>query len=65
MFPQPLGPDRPGLSDEVGERIFGSAHAGGLNMAMCDSSVAFVQFEIDPEIHRARGHRNDGVAVNP
>ncbi|QDT71386.1 DUF1559 domain-containing protein [Lacipirellula limnantheis] len=62
--PLALGPDQPGTSNDVGERMFGSAHSGGFNMAMCDSSVAFVQFDLDPEIHRARGHRYDGVAVS-
>jgi prepilin-type N-terminal cleavage/methylation domain-containing protein len=63
--PLALGPDQPGSSDEIGERIFGSAHAGGFNMAMCDASVTFVQFDVDPEVHRARGHRSDGVTPNP
>jgi hypothetical protein len=61
--PLQLGPDHPGSSQDVGERMFGSAHASGFNMAMCDASVSFVQFEIDPEIHRARGHRDDGVVT--
>jgi prepilin-type N-terminal cleavage/methylation domain-containing protein len=65
-FGQPLqlGPDHPGSSEGIGERMFGSAHASGFNMAMCDASVSFVQFEVDPEIHRARGHRSDGVVTN-
>ena len=58
-----LGPDQPGSSQNIGERIFGSAHATGFNMAMCDASVSFVNFDIDPEIHRARGHRSDGVVT--
>ena len=58
---QQLGPDKPGPSNEIGERLFGSAHTAGFNMAMCDSSVTFVQFDVDPEVHRARGHRSDGV----
>lgn len=59
-----LGPDAPGNSRGRGEWMFGSAHASGFNMAMCDSSVRFVNFEVDPEIHRARGHRNDGLATS-
>jgi prepilin-type N-terminal cleavage/methylation domain-containing protein len=59
-----LGADQPGASENVGERIFGSAHATGFNMAMCDASVMFVNFDIDPEIHRARGHRSDGIVPN-
>jgi prepilin-type N-terminal cleavage/methylation domain-containing protein/prepilin-type processing-associated H-X9-DG protein len=72
-----LRPDQPGSSDDGlnggkntnpgygGELIFGSAHSSGLNMAFCDGSVSLINFEIDPEVHRARGHRADGVVVNP
>jgi prepilin-type processing-associated H-X9-DG protein len=56
-----LGPDQPGDSQNIGERMFGSAHPGGFNMAMCDASVKVVSFDIDKETHRARGHRSDGV----
>jgi prepilin-type N-terminal cleavage/methylation domain-containing protein/prepilin-type processing-associated H-X9-DG protein len=55
-----LGTDQPGSSDSKGEYIFGSAHAGGFNMAMCDGSVSLVQFDIDPHVHRVAGHRSDG-----
>jgi prepilin-type N-terminal cleavage/methylation domain-containing protein/prepilin-type processing-associated H-X9-DG protein len=40
-------------------RAFGSAHSGGLNMAMCDSSVDFISLDIDPIVHAVRGARND------
>lgn len=59
--PLQLGPDKPGDSNEIGERMFGSAHSGGFNMTRCDSSVAFIQFDVDPEVHRAAGHRSDGI----
>jgi prepilin-type processing-associated H-X9-DG protein len=70
-----LRPDQRGTSDDGlnggkqtdpgygGELIFGSAHPSGLNMAFCDGSVTLVVFEIDPEVHRARGHRADGVVT--
>jgi prepilin-type processing-associated H-X9-DG protein len=70
-----LRPDQPGSSDDGqnggkktdpgygGELMFGSAHSGGFNMAMCDGSVSLVTFDVDPEIHRARGHRYDGVVT--
>jgi prepilin-type N-terminal cleavage/methylation domain-containing protein/prepilin-type processing-associated H-X9-DG protein len=40
-------------------RAFGSAHSGGLNMAMCDGSVDFLALDIDPIVHAVRGARND------
>ncbi len=70
-----LRPDQPGTSDDGlnggksadpgygGELIFGSPHAAGLNMAYCDASVTFISFTVDPEVHRARGHRFDGVVI--
>ncbi|MEM8946320.1 MAG: DUF1559 domain-containing protein [Planctomycetota bacterium] len=45
-------------------RNFGSAHAGGFNMAFCDVSVRFVSFDVDPAVHRTRGNRSDGIVVN-
>ncbi len=62
--PLALGPDHSGSSNDVGELIFGSAHPGGFNMAFCDASVQFVVFDVDPEIHRTRGHRFDGVVIS-
>ena len=59
--PLDLGPDHSGTSNDVGERTFGSAHPGGFNMAMCDASARLVAFNVDKEVHRARGHRSDGV----
>jgi prepilin-type processing-associated H-X9-DG protein len=71
-----LRPDQPGSSDDGlnggkatnpgygGELIFGSAHSGGFNMAFCDSSVTLITFDVDPEVHRARGHRADGVITD-
>ena len=42
---------------------FGSSHSGGFNMAYCDGSVSFVNFDVDPTIHRLRGNRADGLVV--
>jgi prepilin-type processing-associated H-X9-DG protein len=39
---------------------FGSAHSGSLNMAMCDGSVQSVSYDIDWQIHRDLGNRQDG-----
>ena len=27
---------------------------------MCDGSVQFVSYDIEPEVHRQAGHRSDG-----
>jgi prepilin-type N-terminal cleavage/methylation domain-containing protein len=38
---------------------FGSAHASGFNMAYCDASVHFLDYDIDGETHFRAGHRSD------
>lgn len=53
--------DTPGY-DSYG--AFGSAHTGGLNMAMCDGSVQTVTYEIDPTTHRYLASRFDGNAAS-
>lgn len=40
---------------------FGSAHPTSCNMAFCDGSVQPVAYDVDPEIHRLRGGRDDDV----
>ena len=50
--------------DNPGYLAFGSAHPGGLNMAMCDGSVQNVAYEIDPLVHRFLANRLDGEAVS-
>jgi prepilin-type N-terminal cleavage/methylation domain-containing protein/prepilin-type processing-associated H-X9-DG protein len=47
-------PDTAGREDW---QRFGSAHAGGLNMAYCDGSVRFVGYDVDPAVHRRAGDR--------
>ena len=43
---------------------FGSAHPTGLNMALCDGSVRFIDYEIDPQIHAHLGNRDDGANID-
>lgn len=42
---------------------FGSPHSGGFNMVFGDGSVRTMSFEIDLQVHRFLGIRNDGVAL--
>lgn len=50
--------DTAGNTDGAGTG-FGSAHSGGLNMAMCDGSVHFISYSIDKDVHRYLGNRKD------
>lgn len=43
----------------VETQIFGSPHAGGAYMTMCDGSVNLVSFAVDPHVHLSRGNRHD------
>ncbi|MCI0332815.1 MAG: DUF1559 domain-containing protein [Planctomycetes bacterium] len=43
---------------------FGSAHTGGLNMGMCDGSVHFLSYDVDPTTHRYLANRLDGNVVS-
>ena len=53
----------PNVSDDVKRELFGSAHPGGCLVAMCDSSVRTLAFDIDGETFRQMGHRADEGAV--
>ena len=44
--------------------IFGSAHTVGMNGLLCDGSVHFLSFTIDPEIWQHLCCRNDGQPVD-
>jgi len=55
--------------DSIGERdnsaaAMGGTHSGGFNAAAGDASVHFVSFNIDPEIYRRLGNREDQLPAN-
>jgi prepilin-type N-terminal cleavage/methylation domain-containing protein/prepilin-type processing-associated H-X9-DG protein len=43
---------------------FGSAHAGSMNMAMCDGSVQSLSYDIDARVHHFLAVRFDGQAAS-
>jgi prepilin-type N-terminal cleavage/methylation domain-containing protein/prepilin-type processing-associated H-X9-DG protein len=44
--------------------IFGSAHSGGFNVAMCDGSVHLIAYSVDLDTHRRLGNRRDGQPID-
>ncbi len=60
-------PSYPPQQDRAGAVLpnnFGSAHSGGVVMALCDGSVRMVSFSIDPQTHARLGNRSDGEVVD-
>lgn len=57
--------DKPPMHDQrvTESTIFGSAHASGFQMALCDGSVRSLSFEMDGLVHRHFGDRADGNSV--
>lgn len=53
--------DRPGY-DSVWN--FGSSHAGGFNVVLCDGSVRTIGYSIDADTHRYLGIRNDRQPID-
>jgi prepilin-type N-terminal cleavage/methylation domain-containing protein len=43
---------------------FGSAHASGFNVALCDGSIRSISYSIDTQVHRYLGIRNDHQAID-
>jgi type II secretory pathway pseudopilin PulG len=59
--PLPPLPDTPGVTRYWS---FGSAHPSGWNVALCDASVRFATFDIDPLVHRKLANRREGSVVD-
>jgi prepilin-type processing-associated H-X9-DG protein len=53
-----------GVWDPFAGIRFGSAHAGGFNMAFCDGSVHSILYEIDPVVHAMLSDRQDGTSFD-
>ncbi|MCO6042403.1 DUF1559 domain-containing protein [Aeoliella sp. ICT_H6.2] len=51
------------LTDLAAREAFGSAHPGGCLFSNCDSSVSVVNYDVDPQVFRQMGHRNDGGEI--
>jgi prepilin-type N-terminal cleavage/methylation domain-containing protein len=53
-------PDQPGVP---APGSFGSAHPAGFHMAMCDTSVRFLSYDVDPAVYRLQGDRGDDKSI--
>ena len=51
------------ITELAAREAFGSAHPGGCLFSNCDCSVSTVAYDVDPEVFRQMGHRNDGGEV--
>ena len=53
-------PDQAGLNQA---QVFGSAHPSVFAMAMCDSSVRTISYDINVETYKLLGNRDDGESI--
>jgi prepilin-type N-terminal cleavage/methylation domain-containing protein/prepilin-type processing-associated H-X9-DG protein len=51
-------------AEAISEKVYGSAHSSGFNVAMCDGSVRMVNYTVDLETHRCLGNRKDGRPID-
>ena len=64
MYRIPVDPPLPDSPFALDERRFGSAHSSGLNIALCDSSVRFISYDIDLLTFQKLGNRLDGLVLD-
>jgi type II secretory pathway pseudopilin PulG len=43
---------------------FGSSHPTGCQFVLCDGSVRLIRYDIDPQVHRRLGNRQDGQTID-
>jgi prepilin-type processing-associated H-X9-DG protein len=53
--------DTPGYTND---ETFGSPHAGGMNMALCDGSVRQMSYGLSSVVHANLCNRKDGAAID-
>jgi prepilin-type N-terminal cleavage/methylation domain-containing protein len=53
-------PDQPGVPQSFN---FGSAHPAGFHMAMCDTSIRSISYDVDPNVFHLQGDRSDDQAI--
>jgi prepilin-type N-terminal cleavage/methylation domain-containing protein/prepilin-type processing-associated H-X9-DG protein len=56
--------DQGGFVANANSCYFGSAHAAGFNMAMCDGSVRSISYSINLTVHGYLANRKDGHAID-
>ena len=54
-----IEPPQRDRSDYQNDRIFGSAHAVGVNMLYCDGSVRLVVYGVDVDVFMNSGRRTE------
>jgi prepilin-type N-terminal cleavage/methylation domain-containing protein len=50
-------------ASDPGDDRFGSSHTGGMNIALCDSSVKFLSYNVELDVFKRLGCRADGYVV--
>lgn len=60
-FTETVMQDREGLQKHL---LFGSSHAGSLNMVFCDGSAQKISYSISLDVHYCLAHRSDGGYYN-